>query len=52
MYNDQNKTLFSHFKLSQMSVLTITVLLESWKWNTLGGSSDNELMLLSLNQQR
>lgn len=37
---------------AKVSVLTITVLLESWKLNTLGGSSDNELMLLSLNQQR
>lgn len=37
---------------AKVSVLTITVLPESWKWNTLGGSSDNELMLLSLNQRR
>jgi len=32
---------------ARVSVLTIRVLLESWKLNTLGGSSDNELLLVS-----
>lgn len=36
---------------AKVSVLTITILLESWKLDTIGGSSDNELLLLSLSQQ-